>query len=310
MEEKKLDGQAVGDCKDVHLPMDDEGRLYHIGLKRGELANRIITVGDPLRARSMSELLDKILFEHHSNRGYSAYTGLRNNVPISIIATGMGLPLVDFMVREGRVIVDGPMHIVRFGTCGCLDGEIPVGHVIVASKGSALATRDYDAVEENLQSKEVKNKIPYILTKVIPSDPELNKAILSELKEKLGEEKVHEGVNITADSFYSSQGRLNPDFNDYNSDLIEEILRKYPDAVSFEMETYLYLHLARSSVSKPIFATAACIALAQRKQDVFLDTETKHKVEKLGGQALIDALSKLVIKDEMNTDECVWKKQN
>ena len=45
-----------------------------------------------------------------------------------------------------------------------------------------------------------------------------------------------EGVNITADSFYSSQGRADPAFNDENSDLVSEVLAKYPKAITMDAQ--------------------------------------------------------------------------
>ena len=46
--------------------------------------------------------------------------------------------------------------------------------------------------------------------------------------------QVNEGTNITADSFYSSQGRFDPSFNDENDRLISEVLKKYPKAITMD----------------------------------------------------------------------------
>ena len=56
-----------------------------------------------------------------------------NGVPLSIIAIGMGTPMMDFLVREVRAIVTGPMAVVRFGTCG--------GFAEAALAGSIVSTR-------------------------------------------------------------------------------------------------------------------------------------------------------------------------
>lgn len=45
-------------------------------------------------------------------------------------------------------------------------------------------------------------------------------------------------TDVTADSFYSSQGRIDPSFADHNSTLVDEIIELYPDTGSFQMETY------------------------------------------------------------------------
>ena len=55
---------------------------------------------------------------YKSNRGFTAYTGKYKGSLISIVSIGMGYPMMDFFVREARAIVNGPMVIIRFGTCG------------------------------------------------------------------------------------------------------------------------------------------------------------------------------------------------
>ena len=46
--------------------------------------------------------------------------------------------------------------------------------------------------------------------------------------------QVNEGTNLTADSFYSSQGRADSAFNDENSQLIGEVLDRYPKAITMD----------------------------------------------------------------------------
>jgi len=63
-------------------------------------------------------------------------TGLFKGVPVSIITTQMGMPNMDFVVRESRAVVDGQMAIVRLGTCGALRPPAVLGSLIVASPGA------------------------------------------------------------------------------------------------------------------------------------------------------------------------------
>lgn len=86
-----------------------------MALKKGEVANRILTVGDPNRAELLSNFLDKnnSIFILSSKRGFTTYTGTFQGIPISIIATGMGIPMMDFVVRETREIVQGEMAFIR-----------------------------------------------------------------------------------------------------------------------------------------------------------------------------------------------------
>lgn len=52
--------------------------------------------------------------------------------------------MMDFFVRELRAVVEGPMAIVRLGTCGGLSSDAPAGSVVVASAGSAFVSRKWD----------------------------------------------------------------------------------------------------------------------------------------------------------------------
>jgi uridine phosphorylase len=76
----------------ANFPRDAEGRVYHIGVKQGDVANRILTVGDHVRAKRIAQLLDSEeeaghpVFEKLSQRGFLTITGRYKGVPVSIIA--------------------------------------------------------------------------------------------------------------------------------------------------------------------------------------------------------------------------------
>jgi uridine phosphorylase len=76
----------------AEFPVDSEGRVHHVGVKAGDVANRVITVGDPARAYKLAQYLDepkeKLLIVS-SSRGFLTITGHFNKVPVSIVAIGM-----------------------------------------------------------------------------------------------------------------------------------------------------------------------------------------------------------------------------
>lgn len=76
---------------DANFPMDAEGRVYHLAVRRGELANRIVQVGDAGRLRRFSALLDATPppFELTSSRGFTVISGRYKGVPVSLVASGM-----------------------------------------------------------------------------------------------------------------------------------------------------------------------------------------------------------------------------
>ncbi|KAK4517665.1 uncharacterized protein ATC70_001005 [Mucor velutinosus] len=76
----------------ANFPRDEEDRVYHIGVKLGDVANRVLTVGDHVRARKIAKLLDSEeetghpIFERTSQRGFLTITGRYKGVPVSIMA--------------------------------------------------------------------------------------------------------------------------------------------------------------------------------------------------------------------------------
>jgi uridine phosphorylase len=116
-----------------------------------------------------------------------------------------GVAMMDFFVREVRTVVDGPMAIIRFGTCG---GLCPVnakdGTIVVASKGSMLVTRNYSYFASSGTAK-ANGASPYIFHETSPANSEMSGNLQRELTESCGADRVRAGLNVTADSFYSSQ---------------------------------------------------------------------------------------------------------
>lgn len=58
-----------------------------------------------------------------------------------------------------------------------------------------------------------------------------------------------QGMNLSADSFYCSQGRIGSHFDDRNETLVDELLELHPELTSFEMESYhLYVFRFESQI--------------------------------------------------------------
>jgi len=292
----------LSNVSDANFPRDPEGRVYHLGVKSGEVANRILSVGDAGRAKLIAGFLDdpqNVLII--SNRGFIVFTGTYNNVPISIIATGMGVAMIDFVVRECRAVVEGTMVIIRFGTCGTLQPTIPIGSIVVADT-STLIRRNPDHWTQSDNAPP-----PYDISKPVASDTALSERLYNNMHTAVGPVVIR-GANATGDSFYSSQGRHDPNFTDENTTLFDELLERYPNTSTLEMETFQLYSLAQCCVNNNVKASAATIVLAQRRSNAFLDVETKHLLEKEGGLACLRTLIEYPIdsNDIMNGEECVW----
>ncbi|KAL4859498.1 Purine nucleoside phosphorylase DeoD-type [Chlorella vulgaris] len=286
------------DITDANFPVDGEGRTYHLGTKRGEVANRILSVGSEKRALMLAEYLEPAvpgqgLFMLESSRGFLTITGRYHGTPLSIIVTHMGMANADFVVRENRAVVEGEMAIVRLGTCGALQPPARLGSFVVADPGAMLIRRNPDAFGLEGEQSGVP---PYTFSRPIPSDAALSQALQHEAALLLGPEGVCCGLNATADSFYSSQGRSTAWFDDRNESLLADLLCCYPEAVTLEMETAMLLDLARCSRGS-IRAAAGVIALADRTSNDFLGADRTQQLERAAGQACLAALAHTQLDD-------------
>jgi len=288
------------DFSDANLPLDEQGRVYHIGVKYGEVANRLITVGDPNRAEKFSKLLDKISFHLKSDRGFNTYTGLKNNVPITIMSIGMGMPMIDFMMRETQQVVQGHMCIIRIGTCGTPNPDVSVGTIAIARESACIQT-NYDVFNGSSEG------FYYNISSTVSANEEL----VEDLKSRFDEQDILNvvGTDVTTDSFYGSQGRVGGYFQDHNETLIDDIISKYPTTVSIQMETFHMYHMGKLCKNK-IDTAAIAIVLAQRKSNEFLSNERKHELEAIAGNIAISTLEHWKIEEELNGEHCVWLKEN
>lgn len=271
------------------------GKTLHMDLGKGDLANRIVTVGAESRAAKIAANFDqdKEIKKFQSSRGFTTFTGYFDGVQVSVVAIGMGVSMMDFFVRESRAIVDGPMIMVRYGTCGGLSDAAVPGSVVVSSLGAGYIARNPDHFLQT-DAEARYGKDPYFYFAPVPADAALSSALEESLREAMskveGAGTVLAGMNITADSFYSSQGRLDDRFHDDNEDLFQHVYRHYPHATSMEMETFTLLHTAHCS-RIPIRAAAAAMVVANRRSNVVVHEDVVDKMEIAGGRSVLHTVA-------------------
>ena len=105
----------------------------HINAKKGDIAERILLPGDPLRAKYIAEnyLENPVCF--NEVRGMYGFTGTYKGVPVSVMGTGMGVPSIHIYARELMTEYD-VKTLIRIGTGGSYDESLNVGELVI-SKG-------------------------------------------------------------------------------------------------------------------------------------------------------------------------------
>jgi uridine phosphorylase len=200
------------------LILNPDGSVYHLALKPEHLGDIVFVVGDPGRVALISKRFDHI--DHRSqNREFIAHTGTLRGVRVTALATGIGTDNLDIVMGELDALVNidllnrtpkaetRALTIIRMGTCGALQEDIPVDHFIVSRCGLGLDTvLHFYATEETDEERRLLNAIlahtewpdnlplPYL---AFGDDP---------LVDRLSDGN-HVGITATSGGFYGPQGR-------------------------------------------------------------------------------------------------------
>jgi len=103
----------------------------HIGAEKGEIADKILLPGDPLRAKHIAETFLSDVKQYNQVRGMYGFTGTYKGERISVQGTGMGVPSISIYVNE-LIQEYGIKKLIRVGTCGALQKDVQVRDVILA----------------------------------------------------------------------------------------------------------------------------------------------------------------------------------
>ncbi len=202
------------------LVLNPDGSVYHLNLKPENIAHTIIFVGDQNRVNKVSKHFDEIIFETQK-REFKTVTGTYKGKKMSVISTGIGPDNIDIVMNELDALVNIDLEkravkekhtqltIVRIGTSGSLQKDIPVDDFVVADYGLGMegmiwSYQTGSIIEEAMSDAFVKHTAwatekakPYI----VQNDPALGDLLFDS-------PRVHAGITGTAGGFYGPQGRV------------------------------------------------------------------------------------------------------
>lgn len=233
------------------LALNAEGKIYHLNLQPGNVAETILLVGDPGRAHAIAGFFDEVEFSA-SNREINTFTGTFKGKRISVLSTGMGTDNIEIVVNELDALFNldfetklekkekTSLNLIRIGTSGALQREIPVvNSALVSEYGLGLDGLAYFyekgrfVMERELTASFI-NQMDY--------DKELPKPYAVRASQELIEKLAgnwRRGITLTAPGFYAPQGRqLRLTVND--NTIIDRASRFSYNGFSvtnFEMET-------------------------------------------------------------------------
>jgi uridine phosphorylase len=201
------------------LIINSRGAIYHLDLRPEELATTILTVGDPDRVDRVSRHFDTI--EHRSHhREFVSHTGHIGKKRLTVVSTGIGTDNIDIVLNELDALTNidfssrtvkktlTPLTIVRIGTSGSLQKDIPVDSFVASTHGlgidNLLNFYRHDTSEDEselLHSFATQTQLHHRL-----AHPYISGASATLLRHFTT--GFHHGITVTCPGFYGPQGRV------------------------------------------------------------------------------------------------------
>ena len=261
--------------EDSELILNSDDSIFHLHLKPENIGELILLVGDQARVDTISSCFDKIDFSIQ-NREFKTVTGWYNNKKVSVISTGIGTDNIDIVLNELDALVNidfkkreikpqkKSLNIVRIGTSGGLQPDLPVNSFVVSQKSigfDGMLTfyanhEDFCDIPFEKSFMQFTNWNPSLPT---PYVVDASKRLL----EKFSSNEFHMGVTISAPGFYGPQGRVlrlglaKPELNK----LIEDFRFDNLKITNFEMESSAIYGLSKMLGHR---ALTVCLIIANR----------------------------------------------
>ncbi|KPQ20141.1 MAG: uridine phosphorylase Udp [Algoriphagus marincola HL-49] len=235
------------------LIINPDGSIYHLHLKPEDLASLVFTVGDPDRVAQVSQYFDRIEIKKQK-REFVTHTGYLRGQRLTVMSTGMGTDNIEILMTELDALVNVDLEhrtvndqkkalkIIRLGTSGSMQADIPVGSLLASEVGIGMDTlmQFYPSLSEDQYIAELIRK--ELGLGFLPYQTSASSALLSRL-----DERFLRGITLTCPGFYAPQGRevrLKPRFEDMISRL-SSIESKGKRLTNFEMETAGYYAMGK-----------------------------------------------------------------
>lgn len=201
------------------LILDKRGGIYHIGIRPEEIAPTVLLVGDPDRVKMVSRYFDKVEFEWQ-HREFITHTGYIGQKRISVISTGIGPDNIDIAINEIDALANidfgsrtirnslSSFNLVRLGTSGSLQAEIPVDSFVAGTHGLGFDNLMHFYQRENSAAElalveAFKTHTGLASGNVLPYLYESSEVLLS-----IFQPGYVQGITIGCPGFFGPQGRI------------------------------------------------------------------------------------------------------
>lgn len=207
----------MNQISETDLILNDDGSAYHLNLLPGDVADTVITVGDPDRVSEISKYFDLVELKK-GKREFITHTGRIGNKRLTVVSTGIGTDNIDIVFNELDALVNidfnsrtinpnlRSLNIIRIGTSGAVQANIPVDSMLLSSAAFGLDPLMH-YYKQTLTNNE--QSLLNAFKATLPAGNVLSPYLASAncmLLAALGNHE-QQGITITAPGFYSPQGR-------------------------------------------------------------------------------------------------------
>ena len=275
--------------------INEDGSIFHLHIKPEQLADRIITVGDPGRVNTVASHFDSKECEIES-REFHTITGTYKGKRITCLSHGIGCDNIDIVMNELDALAnidfkerqDKPEHrtltIVRIGTCGGLQPEAPIGTFVASVKSIGFdGLLNYYAGRNEVCDLEMEkaftSHMNWCPQKGAPYVATANPSLIEQIAGK----EMLRGITIACGGFYGPQGRqIRLKIQDPNqNEKVESFRYQTPEGelkvCNFEMESSALAGLAALLGHR---AMTCCMVVANRYAKE-MNTEYKNSIDNL-----------------------------
>ena len=207
----------MNQISNTDLILNQDGSIYHLNLLPEDIADTVLTVGDPDRVSEISRYFDRIELKK-GKREFITHTGYLGSKRLTVLSTGIGTDNIDIALNELDALVNidfntrklnnklKSLDIIRIGTSGTVQEDIPMDSILVSEYGLGLdSLMQYYVHElssdERLLQKAVSTHF-YSLKGISPYVSSADHGLLKTISKDL-----IKGITLTAPGFYSPQGR-------------------------------------------------------------------------------------------------------
>ncbi len=207
----------MNQLSNTDLILNQDGSIYHLNLLPEDIADTVITVGDPERVSEVSQYFDRIDLKK-GKREFITHTGYLGSKRVTVLSTGIGTDNIDIVLNELDALVNidfktrklynklKSLDIIRIGTSGAVQEDIPMDSILISEYGLGLDSLMNYYVHEVFEDEQLlQDAVRTHFHSLKGISPYISSADHG-LMNTIGKGLI-KGITLTAPGFYSPQGR-------------------------------------------------------------------------------------------------------